>query len=126
MRTRPNRTMQSLDKANNYLRLHMTINAKIPNRSFSIRVKTAFQYADLVRPIGRGSRWGSVTSRIDGKFIKNILNNKYRCPRCRKMRKFFTLGNKAWKQTTDRKWNCHLCQIQVSAVVPVQTELPKP
>lgn len=116
--------MQWLDKSNNYLRLHMTINARIPNRSFSVRVKTAFQYSNLVRSIS-GSRWGSVTSRIQASFIKNILDNKFRCPRCRKMRKFFTSGNKAWQQTTNRKWNCHLCQLQVSPVVPVQTELPK-
>jgi hypothetical protein len=99
-----------LKKADAYISAYTKINNHYPKRRFASRITRIFQ-RNLQRTLFFGN---------------NISQNKFRCPKCRKMRKFFIFGPKSWKKMSDKKWNCHLCVKKVSAVVPVDGNTTAP
>lgn len=90
-------------KVDDWMARYIAIRGKRPQRNFVNNIRAAFtvpfsQTSSGLRPFRRIALPKSMLNWED-----NILKGKMRCPKCRKMRKFFTLGNKAWKQVSEVK-----------------------
>jgi hypothetical protein len=123
-------------KVNDWLARYVSIHGKWPQRNFINNIRAAFtvpfsQTRSQTRPFRQIALPKSMLN-----WERNIVNGKMRCPKCRKMRKFFAFGNKAWKQITEvkekklpdgtpyqltvRKHICNICRAkEVGEVVPV-------